>query len=88
MEVRIKCVECICANTCHLKPSSAGTQSVPQASSAAMEPTLIEVEIRRTDGSPHTYSAVVSMSACHAGGRGSLPGPGTLLGVKTWLSAL
>ena len=33
-------------------------------------------------------SAVVSMSACHAGGRASLPGPGTLLGVKTWLSTL
>ena len=31
-------------------------------------------------------SVVVSTSACHAGGRGSLPGPGTLLGVKTWLS--
>ena len=33
-------------------------------------------------------SAVVSRSACHAGGRGSLPGPGTLLGVNTWLSTL
>ena len=33
-------------------------------------------------------SAVVTMSACHAGGRGSLPVPGTLLGVKTWLSTL
>ena len=33
-------------------------------------------------------SAVVSTSACHAGGQGSLPGPGTLLGVKTWLSTL
>ena len=33
-------------------------------------------------------SAVVSTSACHAGGRGSLPGSGTLLGVKTWLSTL
>ena len=33
-------------------------------------------------------SAVVSTSACHAGGRGSLPGPDTLLGVKTWLSTL
>ena len=31
---------------------------------------------------------VVSTAACHAAGRGSLPGPGTLLGVKTWLSAL
>ena len=31
-------------------------------------------------------SAVVSTSACHAGGPGSRPGPGTLLGVKTWLS--
>ena len=31
-------------------------------------------------------SAVVSTSACHADGQGSLPGPGTLLGVKTWLS--
>ena len=29
---------------------------------------------------------MVSTSACHAAGRGSLPGPGTLLGVKTWLS--
>ena len=55
MEVRIKCVECICTNTCHLKPSSAGTQSVPQSSSAAMEQTLTEVEIRRTDGSLHIY---------------------------------
>ena len=25
-------------------------------------------------------SVVVSTSACHAGGRGSIPGPGTLLG--------
>ena len=33
-------------------------------------------------------SAVVSTSACHAGGPGSRPGPGTLLGVKTWLSTL
>ena len=33
-------------------------------------------------------SAVVSTSACHAGGRGSLLGPGTLLDVKTWLSTL
>ena len=33
-------------------------------------------------------SAMVSRSACHAGGRGSLSGPGTLLGVKTWLSTL
>ena len=33
-------------------------------------------------------SAVVSTSACHAGGPGSLLGPGTLLGVKTWLSTL
>ena len=32
--------------------------------------------------------AVVSTSACHAGGPGSRPGPGTLLGVKTWLSTL
>ena len=32
MEVRIKCVECICASTCHPKPSCAGTQSVPQSS--------------------------------------------------------
>ena len=40
-----------------------------------------------TDGSG-THSAVVSTSACHPGGRGSLPGPGTLLDVKTWLSTL
>ena len=33
-------------------------------------------------------SAVVSTSACHAGGRRSLPGPATLLGVKTLLSTL
>ena len=33
-------------------------------------------------------SAVVSTSPCHAGGPGSRPGPGTLLGVKTWLSTL
>ena len=33
-------------------------------------------------------SVVVSMSACHAGNRGSLPGAGTLLGVKTWLSTV
>ena len=33
-------------------------------------------------------SVVVSMSACHAAGRGSIPGPGALLGVKTWLSTL
>ena len=33
-------------------------------------------------------SAVVSTSACHAGGPGSRPGPGALLGVKTWLSTL
>ena len=33
-------------------------------------------------------SAVVSTSARHAGGPGSRPGPGTLLGVKTWLSTL
>ena len=36
-------------------------------------------------------SAVVITSACHAGGPGSLPGrdgPGTLLGVKPWLSTL
>ena len=31
---------------------------------------------------------VVSTSACHAGGPGSRPGPGTSLGVKTWLSTL
>ena len=36
MEVRIKCVECICASTCHLTPSCAGTQSAPQSSPAAM----------------------------------------------------
>ena len=41
-------------------------------------------------GSDHRRrcSAVVSTSACHAGGRGSLLGPGTLLDVKTWLSTL
>ena len=33
-------------------------------------------------------SAVVSTSACHAGGRGSLPRPGTILGVKPWLYTL
>ena len=33
-------------------------------------------------------SVVVSTSACHAAGRGSIPGPGALLGVKTWLSIL
>ena len=33
-------------------------------------------------------SVVVSTSACHAGGRGSIPGPGALLGLKTWLSTL
>ena len=33
-------------------------------------------------------SVVVSTSACHAACRGSLPGPGALLGVKTWLSTL
>ena len=33
-------------------------------------------------------SVMVSSSACHAAGRGSLPGPGALLGVKTWLSTL
>ena len=33
-------------------------------------------------------SVVVSTPACHAFGRGSLPGPGALLGVKTWLSTL
>ena len=35
-------------------------------------------------------SAVVSTSACHAGGPGSLPGPGTfrLLGLKSGLSTL
>ena len=27
-------------------------------------------------------------AACHAGGRGSIPGPGTLVGVKTWHSTL
>ena len=31
---------------------------------------------------------VISTSACHAADRGSLPGPGTLLGVKTWLSTV
>ncbi len=36
MEVRIKCVECICASTCHLKPSCAETQSVPQSSPARL----------------------------------------------------
>ena len=33
-------------------------------------------------------SVVVGTSACHAGGRGSLPGTGALLGVITWLSTL
>ena len=34
-------------------------------------------------------SVVVSTSACHAAGRGSLPGPGALVDcVKTWLSTL
>ena len=33
-------------------------------------------------------SVVVSTSAWHAAVRGSLPGPGTLLGLKTWLSTL
>ena len=28
------------------------------------------------------------MSACHVAGRGSIPGPGALLGVNTWLSTL
>ncbi len=36
----------------------------------------------------YNSSAVVSTSACHAGGPGSRPEPGTLLGVKTWLSTL
>ena len=31
---------------------------------------------------------MVSTSACHAGSRDSIPGPGALLGVKTWLSTL
>ena len=31
-------------------------------------------------------SVVVSTSACHAAGRGSLLGPGASLGVTTWLS--
>ena len=35
-----------------------------------------------------TGSVVVSMSACRAAGRGSIPGPGALLGVKIWLSTL
>ena len=39
-------------------------------------------------GAERRGSAVVSTSACHAGGPGSRPGPGTLLGVKTWLSTL
>ena len=30
-------------------------------------------------------SVVVSTSACHAAGRGSIPGPGALLDVNTWL---
>ena len=33
-------------------------------------------------------SVVISTSACHAAGRGSISGPGALLGVKTWLSTL
>ena len=33
-------------------------------------------------------SVVVSTSAFHAGGRGWLPGLGTVLGVNTWLSTL
>ena len=33
-------------------------------------------------------SVVVSTSAWHEAGRGSPPGPGTLLGVNTWLSTL
>ena len=33
-------------------------------------------------------SVVDSMAACHAAGRGSLPGPGVLLGVETWFSTL
>ena len=31
---------------------------------------------------------MVSTSACHAADRGSLPEPGALVGVKTWLSTL
>ena len=44
-------------------------------------PQLFVIEVRRG-------SSVVSTSACHAGGPGSRPGPGTLLGVETWLSTL
>ena len=33
-------------------------------------------------------SIVVSTFSCHAAGRGSLPGPDALLGVKTWLSTI
>ena len=31
---------------------------------------------------------MVSTSACHAAGRGSIPGPGALLGIRTWLYTL
>ena len=33
-------------------------------------------------------SVLVCTSSCHAASRGSIPGPGALLGVKTWLSTL
>ena len=33
-------------------------------------------------------SVVVGTSAWHAGGPGSIPGQGSIFGVKTWLSTL
>ena len=47
---------------------------------------------RRQLSLPSQRGAVVWWLACplncHAAGRGSIPGPGALLGVKTWLSTL
>ena len=65
-----------------------------------MNPTELIMQYERILGEPGSPkrdvllltrggSVVVSTSACHAGGRGSLPGPGALVDcVKTWLSTL
>ena len=47
----------------------------------AIEESLVSRRTRERRG-----SAVVSTSACHAGGRGSLPGPGTLLDLTRFLT--
>ena len=82
-------------NPCVLPPSSIHASSLPPQSTRTPSllnqcvlPPYLHSIISWCSALTWCGRVVVSGSACHAACRGSVPGPGVLLGVITWLSTL